>query len=148
MQHSPEEASELGDRRWNDRWSDESLEAYAQENQHAKDVLIRLAKINRGSLNAADQLNYDLFKKDFAEEIEGYKYRRFLVPLNQRGGIQTEDELGDSLRFETVKDYEDWIARLKSFPRSDGPDHRADATGDQGAHGPSQSDHAAAAGAD
>ncbi len=116
MQHSPEEASELGDRRWNDRWSDESLEAYAQENQHAKDVLVRLAKINRGSLNAADQLNYDLFKKDFAEEIEGYQYRRFLVPLNQRGGIQTQDELGDSLRFETVKDYEDWIARLKAFP--------------------------------
>ncbi len=116
MQHSPEEASELGDRRWNDRWSDESLEAYAQENQHAKDVLVRLAKINRGSLNAADQLNYDLFKKDYETDIEGYKYRRFLVPLNQRGGIQTEDELGDSLRFETVKDYEDWIARLKSFP--------------------------------
>ena len=117
MQHSPEEASELGDRRWNDRWSDESLEAFAQENQHAKDVLVRLAKINRASLNTADQLNYDLFKKDYETEIEGYKYRRFLVPLNQRGGIQTQDELGDSLRFETVKDYEDWIARLQSFPR-------------------------------
>jgi len=116
MQHSPEEASELGDRRWNDRWSDESLEAYAQRNQHAKEVLVRLAKISRGSLNAADQLNYDLFKKDQETEIDGYKYRRFLVPLNQRGGIQTQDELGDSLRFENVKDYEDWIARLQSFP--------------------------------
>ena len=117
MQHSPEEASELGDRRWNDRWSDESLEEHAANHEHAKEVLVRLSRINRGSLSADDQLNYDLFKKDYEMEIEGYKYRRFLVPLNQRGGIQTQDELGDSLRFETVKDYEDWIARLQSFPK-------------------------------
>jgi prolyl oligopeptidase len=39
-----------------------------------------------------------------------------LLPLNQQGGIQTENELADSLRFATVKDYEDWIARLRAFP--------------------------------
>jgi uncharacterized protein (DUF885 family) len=39
-----------------------------------------------------------------------------LIPLNQRGGIQTADELADALRFQTVKDYEDWLARLNSFP--------------------------------
>ncbi len=38
------------------------------------------------------------------------------MPLNQREGIQTSDQLADLLRFETVKDYEDWIARLRSFP--------------------------------
>ncbi len=38
------------------------------------------------------------------------------MPLNQRGGIQTQNELADSLRFETVKDYEDWIARMNAFP--------------------------------
>jgi uncharacterized protein (DUF885 family) len=38
------------------------------------------------------------------------------MPINQRGGIQTLDELGDRLRFETVKDFDDWIARLRAFP--------------------------------
>jgi len=103
MQQSPEQASELGDRRWNDRWSDESLEAYARRHQHDQDVLTRLAKINRASLTAADQLNYDLFQKSYQLSIEGYKFHTFLIPLNQRGGIQTQDELADSLRFETVK---------------------------------------------
>lgn len=117
MQHSPEEASDLGDRRWNDQWSDQSLEAHEESYKHAKDVLTRLARIDRKALSATDQLNYDLFKKDEEVGIEGYKYRRFLVPLNQRGGIQTIDELGDSLRFETVKDYEDWITRLRTFPK-------------------------------
>ena len=116
MQQSPEQASELGDRRWNDRWSDESLEAYARRHQHDQDVLTRLAKINRASLTAADQLNYDLFQKSYQLSIEGYKFHTFLIPLNQRGGIQTQDELADSLRFETVKDYEDWVARMKAFP--------------------------------
>ncbi|HEX8078517.1 MAG TPA: DUF885 domain-containing protein, partial [Chthoniobacterales bacterium] len=64
----------------------------------------------------ADQLNYDLFKKDLEEDIEGAKFRTYLMPINQRGGVQTLDELGDRLRFETVKDFEDWIARLRALP--------------------------------
>lgn len=116
MQQFPEQASELGDRRWNDRWSDESLDAYARRYEHAKDVLVRLAKIDRGSLPPAEQLNYDLFQKNYERGIEGYKFHAFLIPLNQRGGIQTQDELADSLRFQTLKDYEDWIARMRAFP--------------------------------
>jgi uncharacterized protein (DUF885 family) len=61
-------------------------------------------------------LNYDLFKQRTERRVEGYKFRKFLIPLDQRGGIQTSDELADALRFETVKDYEDWIARLRAFP--------------------------------
>ncbi|HMF90440.1 MAG TPA: DUF885 domain-containing protein, partial [Candidatus Angelobacter sp.] len=116
MQQSPERASELGDRRWNDRWSDDSLDAYTRRNQHDQDVLARLNKIERGSLSPADQLNYDLFKKGFQDSLEGYKFHGFLLRLNQRGGIQTTDELADSLRFQTLKDYEDWLARMRSFP--------------------------------
>jgi uncharacterized protein (DUF885 family) len=116
MQQSPEGASELGDRRWNDRWSDESLVAYARRYAHNREVLAELKKINRSSLNSADQLNYDLFQKNYERAVEGYKFRQFLIPLNQRGGIQTQDELADSLRFETKKDYQDWIARMRSFP--------------------------------
>jgi uncharacterized protein (DUF885 family) len=116
MQQSPEYASELGDRRWNDRWSDESVEAYARRHEHDKEVLVKLGKIHRARLTAADQLNYDLFEKSHRQAIEGYKFHQFLIPLNQRGGIQTQDELADSLRFQTLKDYEDWIARLRAFP--------------------------------
>jgi uncharacterized protein (DUF885 family) len=116
MQQSPEGASELGDRRWNDRWSDESLVAYARRYSHNREVLAEMKKINRTNLNSADQLNYDLFQKNYERAVEGYKFRQFLIPLNQRGGIQTQDELADSLRFETKKDYQDWIARMRSFP--------------------------------
>ncbi|MCA1658313.1 MAG: DUF885 family protein, partial [Verrucomicrobiaceae bacterium] len=116
MEQSPARASSMGDRRWNDRWGDQSLEAIRKREEHAKQALVALGKFDRAKLPPADQLNYDLFKKDLETDIEGFQFRTYLMPINQRGGLQTLDELGDRLRFETVKDYEDWIARLRAFP--------------------------------
>lgn len=116
MEHNPEWASALGDRRWNDRWSDASLEAIRKDHEHDLEVLADLGRIDRGQLSPADQLNYDLFKKNYDTSVEEYSFHWYLVPLNQRGGVQTADDLADSLRFATVKDYEDWIARLHSLP--------------------------------
>jgi uncharacterized protein (DUF885 family) len=116
MEQNPIRASSLGDRRWNDRWGDRSLEAIRKREEHTADALARLTKIERAQLSPADQLNYDLFKKDLESDIEEARFRAYLMPINQRGGPQTLDELGDRLRFETVKDYEDWVARLRAFP--------------------------------
>ncbi|MEA3207870.1 MAG: hypothetical protein QOE70_927 [Chthoniobacter sp.] len=115
MEISPTWASQLGDRRWNDRWPDLNLETIEREHAHNQQVLERLATIRREALPAADQTNYDMFRLDYEEEIEGFRFGHFLIPLDQRSGLQTEDELGDALRFETLRDYEDWIARLWSF---------------------------------
>lgn len=116
LRESPTRASQLGDRRWNDRWTDLSLEAIKRRHDHDRAVLAEVAKIDRTKLSKVDQLNYDLFKKSAETTVEEHKYLWYLIPLNQRGGIQSQNELADSLRFTTVKDYEDWIARLKAFP--------------------------------
>lgn len=117
MQRNPTWASQLGDRRWNDRWDDLSPAAIEAEHQHNRDALARLRKVDRKSLSPRDQLNYDLFEHRLTQSIEGHAFRWHFVPLNQRGGLQTEDELADSLRFETLKDFEDWLARLRALPR-------------------------------
>ncbi|HEY2410766.1 MAG TPA: DUF885 domain-containing protein [Pirellulaceae bacterium] len=116
LREAPTFASHLGDKRYNDRWPDVSLAAIERRHQHRQETLGRLEKIDKQKLSAADKLNYELFRKDIAEEVEAFPYRWHFVPLDQRGGIQTENELADQLPFRTVKDYEDWIARLKSFP--------------------------------
>lgn len=115
MEQNPTWASQLGDRRWNDRWPDLSLAAMERRHQHNQEVLERLAAIDRAELAPADQLNYELFRQQYERRVEEYPFHWHLVALNQRGGIQTEDELADSLRFTNVRDYEDWIARLGSF---------------------------------
>jgi uncharacterized protein (DUF885 family) len=116
MEQSPVRASFLGDRRWNDRWGDQSLEAIRKREAHTIEALARLKKFDRAKLSATDQVNYDLFQKDLETDIEGAKFRTYLMPITQRGGLQTLDELGERLRFETIKDFEDWIARLRAFP--------------------------------
>jgi uncharacterized protein (DUF885 family) len=116
LERDPTFASLLGDRRWNDRWEDTSLEAIERDHRHRVAALERLSAIDRTALSPRDQLNYDLFQRDYAMAVEEHSFRWYLVPLNQRGGIQTSDELGDELRFATVKDYDDWTARLRSFP--------------------------------
>jgi uncharacterized protein (DUF885 family) len=116
MEQYPTWASSLGDRRWNDRWEDRSLHAIEKRNRHNLEVLAKLKAIDQESLSASDRLNYKLFFNDYENAVEEYAYRLYLIPFNQLHGIQTADELADALRFETVKDYEDWLARLRGLP--------------------------------
>jgi len=111
MEQHPTWASTLGDRRWNDRWSDISLEAIGKRHDHDIETLAKLKKIDRGALSSADQLNYDLFKKNYENEVESFQFRWHLLPLSQLEGVHTVNRLADALRFETLKDYEDWLAR-------------------------------------
>jgi uncharacterized protein (DUF885 family) len=115
MQQAPTWASQLGDRRWNDQWGDASLEAIAKRQEHTRTLLIKLKEFDRAALPPAEQLNYDLFRRRCELDVEEAPYRWELVPLTQRDGIQTADELADALRFETRKDYEDWIARCNAL---------------------------------
>ncbi|HVF43156.1 MAG TPA: DUF885 domain-containing protein [Pyrinomonadaceae bacterium] len=116
MRENPTFASTLGDRRYNDRLDDASLEAIERRQRHRLETQKRLRAIDRAKLSEADRLNYDLFAKDLAADIEQHRFKLYLLPVNQRGGVQTLSELTELLRFQTVKDYEDWIARLRALP--------------------------------
>ena len=116
MRENPTFASTLGDRRYNDRLDDVSLENIERRQQHRLETRKRLRAIDRAKLSEADRLNYDLFAKDLDADIEQHKFKLYLLPVNQRGGVQTLSELTELLRFQTVKDYEDWIARLRAMP--------------------------------
>jgi len=116
LQDSPERASYLGDARWNDRWDDRSFEAYERRQAHRRETLEKLAAIDRERLDRTGRLNYDLFRKDLEEDLETSSFRLWLLPVNQRGGVQTASQIAELLPFRSVKDYEDWIARLRAFP--------------------------------
>lgn len=113
---NPVSASYLGDRRFNNRWQDLSLTAIENRQQNRIAALAKLGAIDRNQLAPPDKLNFDLFKQELEENIESYRYKQFLLPLSHDGGIQTADQLAQFLRFETAKDYQDWIARLDAFP--------------------------------
>jgi uncharacterized protein (DUF885 family) len=116
LRESPTMASSLGDKRYNDRWPDVSLSAIAKRHEHQRELLRRLNAFDSTRLTAIDQLNLGLFRRQVEVDLEEFPFLWHLVPLNQRDGIQDESSLADSMPFHEVKDYEDWLTRLRTFP--------------------------------
>jgi uncharacterized protein (DUF885 family) len=116
MEQNPTWASKLGDRRWNDRWEDVSLQNLERQQAHKTAALAELARIPRESLSPVDQASYDIFRYQYAIETEGFPYEQYLIRTNTYDGVQNAENIVDSLRFDTVKDYEDWLHRLHGFP--------------------------------
>lgn len=113
---SPENASYNGDNRFNDRWTDMSLDAIARREAEDRDALARLRAIDRSALSEADQLDYDTFAWGLEKSVERQKFREYLQPVSHQGGVQTADGIAEVMPFRTVKDYRDWIARMAAIP--------------------------------
>jgi uncharacterized protein (DUF885 family) len=116
LTQDPMWASYLGDRRWNDRWPDITIKALDARQVHRQSVLKDLAAIPRDQLSAADRLNYDLFRHQYQMTVEGYQHRQHLIRTSTLDGVQNAEFVIDSLRFQTVKDFDDWLGRLDNFP--------------------------------
>jgi len=116
LRRDPVLASSLGDKRYQSLWADESLVAKARENEEDQAFMAELKTIPPDQLSAVDQVNYRLFERTLADRMERYRMRWHLVPLNQRGGIQTAEQIADEIRFESLQDYRDWLARIDAFP--------------------------------
>ena len=114
LDESPVWASMLGDRRANDQWDDISLEATDRRYREQREFLTRLQAIDSALLTEQDQLNYELFRRELQNDLDANKYRDFLMPINQRGGVQSLESIADQLPMSTVQDYEDWLARMAS----------------------------------
>jgi uncharacterized protein (DUF885 family) len=116
MAESPTWASSLGDRRYNTKWSDLSREALEQSHQTNLAVIAKLNALPFDQLSKDDQLNLRLFRREYEFRVEIYPFQWYLIPINQREGIQDAGSLADELQFNSVKDYEDWLGRMEAFP--------------------------------
>ena len=116
MRESPETASYRGDHRFNDRWSDLSLEALRVRQAADRSALEKLRAIDRDALSEADRLSYDVFAWQLERSVERQKYNEWQRPLSQRGGIQTAEGIAEVLPFRNGDDYRDWIKRLEGIP--------------------------------
>ncbi|MFQ5609376.1 MAG: DUF885 family protein, partial [Woeseiaceae bacterium] len=108
----PTFASSLGDRRYNDRWTDQSLDAIEARHASAREFLRRLFAIDSGELAADDRLNYELFRRELQNDVDDHQYKGFLLPFSHRGGVQTLNQTASRIPLASVIDYEDWLVRM------------------------------------
>ncbi len=112
----PEGATAVGYPGQNGRWTDQSLDAIARRKKELQLPLAVINSIDRGALSAADQLNYDLFKKNTVDAIEGTRFPGEYLAIGPRGGPQGLSETLAENPNSTVADYEDILARLHGVP--------------------------------
>jgi prolyl oligopeptidase len=112
LAQNPMQTSRQGDRRYNTEWRDGSLAGYEKRHLDRREFLRRVYAIGKSQLADSDQLNYELFRRGLQQTVDGHQFQVHLLPFNQRGGVQNLDSQAAYLRFETVADYDDWLARM------------------------------------
>jgi uncharacterized protein (DUF885 family) len=117
LSHNPEYASILGDKRWNDKLSDFSQEEIDKDLAKTKEFLDRFEAIDPTGFPDQEELTRTLLVRGFREQLEDARFKNWEIPVTQIYGIHIDaPQLVSLLSFETVKDYDDYVARLRALP--------------------------------
>src|SRR5271165_709496 len=118
LQQNPVYASILGDKRYNDQLGSSSEKTVMEQQAKEKEFLKRFQAIDATGLPHQDVLNRGLEIRSLKEDIEDTDLKLWQMPVSQINGIHIDaPRLVSVLSFQTVKDYDDYIARLKQLPR-------------------------------
>jgi uncharacterized protein (DUF885 family) len=118
LRTSPEFASTIGDKRYNDRLSDVSQRQVDHDLAQARRFLTQIESIDTRGFGEQDRLNHDLMARNLREQLEGAHFAEWRMPVTQFGGVHIDlPQLVPLLSFATIKDYEDYVARLNQVPR-------------------------------
>jgi uncharacterized protein (DUF885 family) len=114
MRTSPIYASILGDKRYNDKIDDFSQAAIDDNLEQTRRFLVRFEAIDTTGFPEQEVLNKQLMVRDLKMGLEGARFKPWEMPVSQQSGIHIDaPQLVSILSFESVKDYEDYITRLK-----------------------------------
>ncbi len=119
---SPTLATSVGDYRYNDQLGDYTLAADARRHEINAAYLARIKAISPEGFSDSDRISHDLFLRNLQESMDDYDLKDYEMPLSASGGgggIHTGvADLPLSMPFDSVKHYEDYIARLHQIPRA------------------------------
>jgi uncharacterized protein (DUF885 family) len=118
LRNFPERATAFGDYRYNDRLAEYSLDAIFQRHKTDEAFLARLEAIPTTGFSDQDRLSHDLLIRVLQQRISDFDFKEYEMPINQQNGVHTGlADLPLSVPFDSVKHYEDYIARLHQIPR-------------------------------
>jgi uncharacterized protein (DUF885 family) len=93
------------------------VQAVNDELAREQKFLLKLAAIDSTGFTDQEKISQDLLIRKFEMDQEAAEFKEWEMPVNQMGGIYSDyPQLVAELSFTTVKDYDDWIARLHALP--------------------------------
>jgi uncharacterized protein (DUF885 family) len=118
LKEDPLEATSVGRHEYDALLPSATFADLQRENGEAKAFLGELAGIDRTRLSAIDQVNYDIFKRQLDNEIADFELGGYQMPFNADSGFHSGfSRLPEEVPLATVKDYENYISRLRAWPR-------------------------------
>jgi uncharacterized protein (DUF885 family) len=118
LKNHPERATAIGDYRYNDRLDDYSLAAI--ERQHASDegYLARLNAISTDGFADQDSLSHEVLVRALRQRNANFGFKEYEMPVNQMDGPHLRlADIPLAVPLDSVKHYEDYIARLHQIPQ-------------------------------
>ncbi|WP_263374972.1 DUF885 domain-containing protein [Granulicella aggregans] len=118
LKASPERATAFGDYRYNDKLNDVSLAEVARREKENEAYLARLKAISTDGFAEQDVLSHELMQRSLEQAMANYSFKEYEMPVSQMDGPHTGlADLPLAVPLDSVKHYEDYIARLHQIPR-------------------------------
>jgi len=118
LQEFPERATSFGDYRYNDKLADHSLAATFEREKRTENFLARLNDISTEGFSDQDRLSHDLLVRGLELRVADFQLKEYEMPVSQFNGVHTSlADLPLSVPIDSVKHYEDYIARLHQIPQ-------------------------------
>jgi uncharacterized protein (DUF885 family) len=118
LKEDPLLATAVGRHEYDDRLSSMTLADLERRHAAAKAMLGELAAIDRSKLPPEEQVNADIFRRQLENRVAGFELGDYQMPFNADSGFHTGfARLPEEVPLATVKDYENYLSRLKAWPR-------------------------------
>ncbi len=117
LRHAPEEATAVGDKRYNDQWSNYSGAAFNAWVAREGTYLTQLGAISTDGLDTQTRLSVELLERSIVDDQESVRFKEWEMPVNQFNGPQTTiPQILAIMPLDDTKDYDNYIARLNKVP--------------------------------
>jgi uncharacterized protein (DUF885 family) len=116
----PFEATSAGDNRYNDVFYNDITQEYRNKaKEFYSGYAEQLKAIDTAALVENDRMSYDILLRDCEINLEAFKFKDYLLPINQFTSTPLfigQLASGSSIQpFKTVTDYENWLKRLEGY---------------------------------
>lgn len=122
LKMNPTQATAVGDYRYNDQLGDFGLASIAARHQADIATLAKIKAIDPSGFPDTDLISHDLFVRQLQQRIEDFDLKEFESGIGGSGGgggiHASLADLPNSVPLDSVKHYEDYIARLHQIPRA------------------------------
>jgi len=118
LQESPLFATSVGVHDYDDRLDDASAENEARRAKTVEGFLAELRAIPKDGLSNEDRIDAEIFERQLEEFVGAVRFKEYEIPLSADWGFHTSlTRLPEEMPFQTIHEYENYVARLNAIPK-------------------------------